>query len=333
VNSKKTTLSRLEVWEESNLGKSTLSEVRWLTPECFVPVGTGTLSGAEKLMRTLLELRIETVAPAFATSERFKSIAKARGFDVEPIRLPGVRSSEPVPSAYWSALSDATAYWIGDPALLAHDETRKLVEEKLSKGAIAICDVRLPSFENALGASFFEDLGIEPTPVGAFATRYDERYGHPRLIQLSRSEYPMAFRDSRLFRGVQSLLVQGANGIGCSGYAQTVLALPAEMVDVVDLRTDFSVDSFPKPELPIAAISSREDWSGQVIALSTGILHDPYIGPTGHQFPGIEAEDNRTFAENLIRILDTAEQIAPSAGRPTIVLLGSSPRPTNITRC
>jgi len=261
-------------------------------------------------MKSLLELRIETVTPTFSARGQFKAIANAHGFDVGPIRLPGVRPGEFLPSAYFSAIRDAAGYWIGDPALLAHEETRKLVEEKISKGAVAICDVRLSSFDNFPGASFFEDLGIDATPIGAFATRYNKIYNHPRLIQLSRSEYPMAFRDSQLFRGVESLLIQQANGVGCSGYAQPALALPVEMLDIIDVRKDLFVDSFPKPELPVVAISSRGDWAGQVIAFSAGILHDPYTGPMGHHFPGIEAEDNRKLAVNLIRIVDRAARAA-----------------------
>ena len=120
----------------------------------------------------------------------------------------------------------------------------------------------------------------------------------------------MAFRDSRLFRGVESLLLQQANGVGCSGFAQPALALPVEILDLIELRKDLFIYSFPKPELPVIAISNPRGRVGEVIAFSADLFHDRYSGVTGAEFPGIEAEDNRILAENLIRIADTAARAA-----------------------
>ena len=261
-------------------------------------------------MKSLLELRIETVPSAGSGSRgQFKALARARGLEIHPIRLEGLKQGAPIPNEYWAQLREAAGYLIGNSALLADEETRKVVDEKLAKGAVAVCDVRAASFDNVPGGGFFEDLGIYATSVGAFAARYS-KYGHPRLIQISRDEYPTAFRDSQLFRGVESLLLQQANGVGCSGFAQPALALPVEMLDVVDLRKDLFVDSFPKPELPVAAVSSRRGWTGQVIAFSATLFEDPYEGVTGQRFPCIDAEDNGVLAENVLAIVDRAARAA-----------------------
>jgi hypothetical protein len=261
-------------------------------------------------VKLLLDLRIETVPSAYPSQyQRFSALAREAEIEFAPIRLPGLRLGGPVPDEYWAALRGASAFWISTPVLLAQPETFALVEKKLQEGAIAVCSVRIQGSMEVPGAAFFENLGIAPTPIGAFALEHNAKYDHPRLVQISRDQFPTAFRDTQLFRSVSSLVLQQPNGLGCSGYAQPAIALPADAIDVIDLRTDYRVFDFPKPELPVVAVSSRDSWAGRVIAMGADVFHDPYVGPLGDEFPGIGAEDNEQFARNLLRLIQSTPSV------------------------
>ncbi|MFZ5557674.1 MAG: hypothetical protein ACOZDY_13295 [Pseudomonadota bacterium] len=196
----------------------------------------------------------------------------------------------------------AQGFWIRSPDLLANDSIRAAVETRLREGAIAFQQIR---HDHIVGSEWAQGLGIEATSIRA--VRADSialpRYPHPMLVLLRRESFDYGFRDPSLFRGVNELLLQQANGIGCFGDAQVVLAVPSGEIRLLDSQRDLFVSETPRPELPIMATASRSDWRGRVIALHAGILHDAYSGPLGNAFPGITAGDNEVFAKNLIRVL------------------------------
>jgi hypothetical protein len=37
--------------------------------------------------------------------------------------------------------------------------------------------------------------------------------------------------------------------------------VPADVIDVIDLRTDLFVYDFPRPELPLSGVSTKDGWA------------------------------------------------------------------------
>ncbi|MBL8419938.1 MAG: hypothetical protein JNK92_04810 [Dechloromonas sp.] len=255
-------------------------------------------------MKKLLQLRIElSSAPQPITGfDRFIQIAANEGLAVEAIRIDSDVGNDVSYKEMLETIRNAHGYWITDPYLFQNPGIRTIVESRLAEGALAFA---LPRFDSELGAEFYQDLGIEATPIRAVrvSTPSDEGLHHPMLMRLSMETYPFGFRDPVLFQGVREVLLQQANGIGCFGIAQTILAIPSDQVKLLDVREDSFVGNIPRPELSVVVSSSRSDWRGRVIASSAGLFHDPYVGPLGDQFPGISAGDNAIFARNLLRAI------------------------------
>jgi len=253
-------------------------------------------------MKKLLELRIQhSSTPQPITGfDRFIQIAVKEGLAVEPILINSYDGDEASFQEMLETIRNAHGYWIRDPYLLQNSDIRAIVESRLAEGALAFA---LPSYDSVLGADFYQDLGIEATPIRAvtISTMADARVHHPMLTRLSIETFPVGFRDPVLFHGVQEVLLQQVNGIGCFGNAQPILAISSAQVKFIDLRSDKFVGHVLRPELPIVVSSRRSEWRGRVIAASASIFHDSYVGPTGVHFPGISGGDNETFARNLLR--------------------------------
>lgn len=200
-------------------------------------------------------------------------------------------------------IMQAQAFWINDAHMLSHPQVREAVETRLAEGAVAIAQLSAARGQQP-GAEFFQDMGLLATSVRASVPRgAPNQYGHPMLVVADRQRYEMGFRDPTLFLGVNRLLLQQANGIGCEGGAQTVLALPVDAIEPIDMTKDLLV-SVPRPELPVIASTARPQWlGGRVIAMHAGIVGDAYVGPMGNHFPGIEGEDNEVFARNLLSVV------------------------------
>jgi hypothetical protein len=107
-----------------------------------------------------------------------------------------------------------------------------------------------------------------------------------------------------LFRGVAQIVIQQPNHIRYGGDCQA-LVTGADAIDLTEAATDLPSPPYliARPT-PLVANDSLE--TRIVIAISGGLLHDPYTGPTGHRFPGIEP--NATFAQNLLRMLSSARR-------------------------
>ena len=179
-------------------------------------------------MKKLLQLRIElSSAPQPITGfVRFIQIAAKQGLAVEAIRIDSVIGNDVSYKEMLETIRNAHGYWITDPHLLQNADIRTIVESRLAEGALVFALLR---FDSELGAEFYQDLGIEGTPIRAvqISTSSDEGLHHPMLMRLSMETYPFGFRDPVLFQGVREVLLQQANGIGCFGNAQPILALPS----------------------------------------------------------------------------------------------------------
>lgn len=255
-------------------------------------------------MKKFLQLRIElSSAPQPITGfDRFIQIAAEEGLAVEAIRIDSYTGNDVGYKEMLETIRNAHGYWITDPALLQNPGIRTIIESRLAEGALAFASIG-HYFE--LGTEFYQDLGIEATPIRAVrvSASSDQGLHDPMLIRLSMETWPYSFRDPVLFQGVREVLLQQANGIGCFGNTQPVLAIPSAQLKLVDLRTDVFVGNIPRPELPVVVSSGRPDWRGRVIASNAGLFHDPYVGPFGAQLPGISARDNAIVARNLLRAI------------------------------
>jgi hypothetical protein len=228
---------------------------------------------------------------------RFSQLALEQGIELRSLLLTRKADNSVDISNILDQIAQAQGFWINNPYLLASGEIRQAFEARLAEGALAIA--QLSSHEPAQrGSDFFEDLGLIPTSIRASSSQCE--YGHPMIVSADRQGYEIGFRDPLLFQGVDQLVLQQANGILCQGGSQTVLAIPVEEIEPIDMSKDLFVE-LPRPELPVMASTSKSKWrGGRIIAMHAGVIHDNYIGPMGVQFPGIKGGDNEAFARNLI---------------------------------
>jgi hypothetical protein len=106
------------------------------------------------------------------------------------------------------------------------------------------------------------------------------------------------FRDVRLFAGVESVEAQQPNAIWYGGDSLPVLVASDEYL-ALNGETDLPSDWNARELASIAAWHGPD--GGGVLAMSGGYVHDPYIGGTGIEWPGIEA--NEAFARNVLTYL------------------------------
>lgn len=147
----------------------------------------------------------------------------------------------------------------------------------------------------------------------AFLQRYDfagttfrlsrRNSGMPeRVVRFTRSE--RSFHDTGLFKGIDEVIVQQPNHIAYASDCQAMLT-GADPLDFTaaesDLRKPGYLVATPTPMVVNDAIDTRF-----VMGIFGGCLHDPYTGPFGHSFPGIEP--NVRFAQNLLRMMQSARQ-------------------------
>lgn len=123
----------------------------------------------------------------------------------------------------------------------------------------------------------------------------------PRLVELDRSSSPDSFRPHPLNAGVQTLVLQHPYAIRYHGIAIPVLTLPLDRIGITDQRTDLFAD-WTTPDLSCLVLSPVGE-SGGLLSISCGLISDPYVGPMGDEFPGIEAADNKVLASNILKWL------------------------------
>ncbi len=117
----------------------------------------------------------------------------------------------------------------------------------------------------------------------------------PRLVSFGRDE--KCFRHMELFAGVDKVLVQQPNVIWYSGQAMPLLSASDNEIVVSDQDTLTTWEA--------RECSCVTGWCGErgqvVIAVSGNLIGNPYRGPMGNYWPGIEA--NERFARNLLSYL------------------------------
>lgn len=256
-------------------------------------------------MRKLLLLRfeIDECPQPIEGYDDFQSIAKEEGLAIETVRLGGSIGETVDVSAIKAALRGAHGYWIRQTHIVNDENLRGVIEERLREGAVAIAELRgVPQKED--DHLFFRMHGLETSPVRLVRRDTETlEYGSPMLVAVDKTSYPIGFRDPSLFKGVTRLVLQQANAIGCFGGAEPVLTVPAKGVKLLDIRSDYFFANASRPELPVIASSSHDNWRGRIIALNGSLFHDAYDNPFGGHFPGIKAADNAIFARNLLRVI------------------------------
>jgi hypothetical protein len=105
-----------------------------------------------------------------------------------------------------------------------------------------------------------------------------------------------------LFDGVKELVVSGVHGLLHHGEAQSVLAIPDGVVELVDTSSDLFTD-WPVAELSCMAVWRPPRGRGGLLVLSANPEMDPMVTMFGDQVPGIEGGDNERFCRNLLRLI------------------------------
>lgn len=194
------------------------------------------------------------------------------------------------------AIDEADAFVLRADTLLHGPRFSRAVHERIAGGRRALLQFgpAVTADSDGLVAQFGAKYDLTPTDV-TIATD-DTECGHPRLVRIRRSGEN--FRDPQLFRGVNEVWIQQPTAIWHGGDSLPVL-VPGPTEYGVDARTDFPVTWGPRELAVMAAWYGDND--AAVLAIGGGLLHDPYRGPFGHDFPGIEA--NGRLASNLLHFL------------------------------
>lgn len=99
------------------------------------------------------------------------------------------------------------------------------------------------------------------------------------------------------------LALNGPNVLRLDDRALPVLTLPLEIVELVDLRSDYFAD-WPTSSVAVVALSDDHVRTmGGVLAVTPGFWLDAYIGPTGIRFPGVAHGDNAILTRNIVQWL------------------------------
>lgn len=217
---------------------------------------------------------------------RLSEIAKDMGAEIRYARLEG-QDFEALTKAFRRGLDEADAFFMPDDTVLYSEDYTVQLHDRIKAGARVL--MRLD--ENCLDRQ------------NAFLAKYDLTGTRLRIrsestptVLLKRSAD--CFRDVRLFAGVEDVQIQHPNAIWYGGESLPVLVAD-ETYLVVDGEKDLPVDWNARELSCIAAWHGLEH--GGVLAMSGGYFHDPYDGPTGIRWLGIDA--NQRLAQNVIRYL------------------------------
>ncbi|OFW33334.1 MAG: hypothetical protein A3J28_18380 [Acidobacteria bacterium RIFCSPLOWO2_12_FULL_60_22] len=144
---------------------------------------------------------------------------------------------------------------------------------------------------------FLATYGLEGTLLAVYD---EESKSDERLIEISRKVSPGSFHPHPLLEGADTLLLQQPYAIRYSGITTPLLMLPKDRFVIVDKRTDYFFEWKP-PDLSCFVLSAVGD-SGGVLAMSCGVIHDPYVAGSGI-FSGISARNNEALASNILKWL------------------------------
>lgn len=228
---------------------------------------------------------------------KFHGIARSKALDIRWICL---KPGQKIPDGLIEReIESASGFILRTPHYLSHYTTGiELVRTRMSIGVPLICFLN----RNYLAEqnSFLAEFGIQGTRLGLFAHGPQASASHARDVVISRSEYPGAFRDLTLFRGVERMDLDATHAIDVRGEAFSLLAIPGSHALCVDTRTDLFAD-WPSPEFTcIAGFFGRGDDRRRVLALNTYPLWDPFDDGFGARHRGISGGNNEVFAENLL---------------------------------
>jgi hypothetical protein len=201
---------------------------------------------------------------------------------------------QPTRDALADFINDAAGLWLRLTGFLCDESLVGLIREAIERGKHCLVEIGINELEQYNG--FLAPYGLQGTRMGLFSAEPKEGE-HPRLIRINRPTHPGAFRHPLLFDGVDAVLIQQPQVLLCNGEATPVLTVPLSEVEVTDLRTDY----FQKLDVTAVSVAGVGGSGGGVLAVSGGLFHDPYTGPTGFLFPGIH--ENARLARNVLRWL------------------------------
>jgi hypothetical protein len=240
----------------------------------------------------------------------FNKIANEFGLEVSTLKFRS-SSGNKIDEAHLYAQIDASdGFLIHHANLLSDKNIREAVSYRLKEGAIAYAELPEPRDTQTDGDLFFEDLGLVVTSIRAVAKKNSSVISQidPSSIEFRRNGYEYGVRDFNLFEGISILTLSQPNGLGCYGGAKAVLSFPINEIDLVEMRKDRFVNGLSRPEFSVIGISSKEDWRGRVIASSSSLIYDSFSNVFGRVVPGIDSNDNKKFARNLIRMISVGPQ-------------------------
>jgi hypothetical protein len=118
----------------------------------------------------------------------------------------------------------------------------------------------------------------------------------PHILRIQRG--PDTFRDERIFRGVDEVVLLEPNAIWCRGQSRALLVPDRDVLAYGEANIEQS--RIQPRELPCMGL-----WEGPgraaVLLTAGSLLLDPFSGPGGVPFPGIAA--NRTLVTNMLTFI------------------------------
>lgn len=204
-------------------------------------------------------------------------------------------------------LQNAVAIWVPGDTFLQTNELVALLRKTVSEGKRFIVDIE-PNQADLIN-KFLDPYGIEGTTVGLVSAEPGTE--HPAVIRIARERSPLAFRDELILKDIDIVVLQQARVLRYGGDAVPVLIVPTQDVELIDRATD--LPELTSPQLTCIARGGEEELLN-VLAVSAGLFHDPYVGLFGAAFPGISP--NRQLAENVIKWLTAdADEVSPLASK------------------
>lgn len=222
------------------------------------------------------------------------------GIDIRWISIDAANGRAQIPDGFIEReVNSASAFYLRIPAFLQGSaDYLSLITNRMAEGVPLL--VMLDRNYHGHTAAFLQQFGIEGTDIGLFAEPTSPDATHARDIRVSRDNCPSAFRHPELFNGVSELGLDITHAIRLHGAAQSLLALPAGHGLCIDMKKDLPGE-WPAPEFTcLAGYFGRGKDQTTVIAAGTWLLRDPFTNGFRQSNLGIQAGDNRIFAQNLL---------------------------------
>lgn len=220
---------------------------------------------------------------------KLTELARAQSIEIEVVRQES--HSEQSLREAWKRVRElidtSDAFFLANTPVIRVNEFVEAIHKRIAGGTRLL--IRLDENDIDAQNSFLARYDLSSTRV-----RVRSRF--TPTIEFSRSAD--CFRDFRLFANVDKVTAQQPNAIWYGGESLPILVGADEGL-TSDGRTDFPAD------WNLREIASFAGWQqengGSVMAIAGNYFSDPYLGATGVEWPGIDA--NEQLANNILRYL------------------------------